>query len=89
MVFLVMLGGCVSVTPRYKLDMAYEKDRDDAVSLEKAQDQCRYTVERQAMHAGVRGASQIEVTLIGSLAEACMRSKGYKATRLKVVPEGT
>lgn len=69
--------------------MAFEKDRDDAVPLQKAQDECRYDVEKQARRAHSTGASEIEVKLIGDLAESCMRSKGYKTTRKAVVREGS
>lgn len=74
--------------PRYKLDMAFERDRPDAPPLQTAQDQCRYEVEKRATRAHATGTSEIEVRLIGALAESCMRGKGYRATQNQVVRDG-
>jgi hypothetical protein len=78
------VAGCM---PRYKLDMAYERDRPDAPPIATAQDQCRYEVEKRATRAHATGTSEIELRLIGKLTESCMRSKGYRATRNRVVRE--
>ena len=78
-------GGCA--VPRYGLDMAFAPDRPDAPPLKTAQDECRYTVEKRAGHFGATGTSAIEVRLIGDLAEACMRAKGYRTIRKRVVRE--
>jgi len=71
--------------PAYRLDMAFERDRADAPPLQVAQDQCRYEVEKRATRAHATGTSEIEVRLIGKLTESCMRAKGYRATRLRLV----